>query len=207
MSHTLLRYRSGTDQSVFRLKENLELRRNVVGNQRWNADPQIHEIAGMQFLRDAPGDDRLSIHGSPVRNEVVDEWCRGHDMVGCDDAHGHDVFRRYDHGVCRHGHDRVEIACGQHVGEVAEVIGQKGVNQGKLRPQRGFEQKLLSVDLDLALAFSDQSADAGWRENASETATTGANAFDKSPLRYAIDGDLVAQHLLLRLRIEADVGS
>ena len=95
-------------------------------------------------------------------------------MVGCDDAHGHDVFCRYDHGVRRHGHDRVEIACGQHVGEVAEVIGQKGVNQGKLRPQRGFEQKLLSVDLDLALAFSNQSADAGWRENASETATTGA---------------------------------
>jgi len=30
-------------------------------------------------------------------------------------------------------HDGIEVARGQRVGEVAEVIGQKGVNQGKLR--------------------------------------------------------------------------
>src|SRR5207237_3833400 len=114
-------------------------------------------------------------------------------MVGRNDAHGHDVFRRYDHGVCRHGHDRVEIACGQHVGEIAEVIGQKGVNQGKLRPQRSFEQKLLSVDLYLALALGHRSADAGWRENASETATTGANAFDKSSLGHEMETALMIE--------------
>src|SRR5258707_13781249 len=97
MSHPLLRHRSGTNQSVFRLKEHLELRWNVVGNQRWNADPQIHEIAGMELSRDAPGDDYLSVHDSPVRNQVVDERCRGHDVIRRIYSYGHDVLRRYDH--------------------------------------------------------------------------------------------------------------
>ena len=119
--------------------------------------------------------------------------------------YGHDVLRRYDHGIGRHRHDRVEIACGQRVGEVAEVICQKGVDQGELRPQCGLEQKRRSVYLDLALAFGHRGADAGWREHASETATARANAFDEGPLGYEIDGDLIGQHLLLCLRIEADV--
>lgn len=94
---------------------------------------------------------------------------------------------------------------GQCVGEIAEVVGQKCVDQGELRPQRGLEQKRSAIDFNLALAFCNRSANAGWREHASETATTGANALDEGPLGYEIDGDLVVQHLLLRLRIEADV--
>src|SRR6476620_4379091 len=202
MSHSLLRHRSSTDQSVFRLEEHLELWWNVVSDQRWNADPQIDEIAGMELSRDAPGDDYLSVHESPVRNQVVDERCRGHDVIGCDDPYGHDVLRRYDHGICRHRHDRVEITCGQRVGEVTEVISQKGVNQGKLRPQCSLEQKRSSVYLDLALAFGHRGADAGWREHAPEPATARANAFDEGPLGYEIDGDLIGQHLLLGLWIE-----
>ena len=115
------------------------------------------------------------------------------------------MLRRYDHGIGRHRHDRIEIARGQRVGEVAEVVRQKGMDQGEFRPQRGLEQKRLSVDLDLALAFGDRGADAGWREHASEAAAARADALDEGPLGHQIDSDLVGQHLLLRLRIEADV--
>jgi len=50
MSQPLFRYRSGADQSVFRLEEHLELRRNIVGDQRRNADPQVYKVAGMELL-------------------------------------------------------------------------------------------------------------------------------------------------------------
>src|SRR6185295_20034019 len=122
-----------------------------------------------------------------VRNQIVDERRRGYDVIRCDDAYGYDMLRRYDHGICRHRHDRIEIARGQRVGEVAEVIRQEGMDQGELRPQRGLEQKHRSVYLDLALAFGHRGADAGWREYASQAATTRADAFDKGPLGHQID--------------------
>src|SRR5260370_1329023 len=94
----------------------------------------------------------------------------GRALIGRPDANRHDVLRRHDHGVGRHRHDGVEVTRRQRVGEVAEVICQKCVNQGELRPQRGLEQKRRPVYLDLALAFCHQRANAGWREHPSETA-------------------------------------
>jgi hypothetical protein len=44
--HALLRDRSGADQAVFRLEEHLEIGRNVVRDQRRNADAEVHEVAG-----------------------------------------------------------------------------------------------------------------------------------------------------------------
>jgi hypothetical protein len=60
MRHSLLWDRTGADQSVFRLKEHLQIRRNVVGDQRRNADAQVDEIAALEHLGEAPGDDGLS---------------------------------------------------------------------------------------------------------------------------------------------------
>src|SRR5258707_15451166 len=96
---------------------------------------------------------------SPVRNEVVDEGCRRHDMVGRDDADGHDILRRYDHDIGGHRHDRIEVAGGQCIAEVAEGVGQKGVNQRKLCPQCRLEQERLAADFDRALSFLTQWTD------------------------------------------------
>ena len=127
-------------------------------------------------------------------------------MIGRDDADRNDVLRSHDHGVGRHRHHRVEVAGGQHIGEIAEVIGQKGVNKRELSAERGLQQVRLAVDLDLALAFGNQCADARRRQYAAETAAPGANALGERTLRNQIDRDLIGQHLLLRLRIEADMG-
>ena len=58
MGHALLRNRSRADQSVLRLKEHLEIGRNVVRDQRRNPDAEIDEVAGAKFARHAPRDDR-----------------------------------------------------------------------------------------------------------------------------------------------------
>ena len=59
-----------------------------------------------------------------------------------------------DDGVGRHRHDRVEVACRQRIGEVAEIVGQEGMHQREMGAQRGLEQVSLAVDLDLRLPSS-----------------------------------------------------
>src|SRR5262249_28127165 len=60
--------------------------------------------------------------GSRVGDDVVDDGCGGDDVVRSDHADGHDVLGFDDHLVGRHGDDRVEIAGGQRVVEVADVV-------------------------------------------------------------------------------------
>ena len=112
-----------------------------------------------------------------------------------------------DDGVGGHRHDRIEIARGQRIGEVAEIVGEEGMHQREIGAQRGLEQVRLAVDLDPLLAFLDQRADAGRRQHAAEAAAAGADALDEGALRDQLDRDLLAQHLLLRLRIEPDMGA
>ena len=61
--------------------------------------PRLTRLPCAKFERDAFRDDRLRIHGSPVGDEVVDERRGRHDVVGRDDADGHDVLGGDDDGV------------------------------------------------------------------------------------------------------------
>jgi hypothetical protein len=47
---------------IVRLEEHVDVGRHVVGDKSGYADPKIDEHAGAQFLGDAFGYDRLSIH-------------------------------------------------------------------------------------------------------------------------------------------------
>ena len=86
VGHALLRNGSGADQSVLRLKKYLEIGRNEVCDQRRNSDAEIDEVTCAKFACNPSRDDRLSIHGSPVGDEVVDERRGRYDMVGRNDA-------------------------------------------------------------------------------------------------------------------------
>jgi len=59
--------RSGTDQAVFGLEEHLHARWDEVCDPRWNANAQIHEHAGRQFLGDPTRDDRMRLHVDLMR--------------------------------------------------------------------------------------------------------------------------------------------
>jgi hypothetical protein len=63
MRQALLGDRPGADQSVLGLKEHFQVRRNVVCDQRRDADAEIDEVAALQLLGHPPGDDDLRIHG------------------------------------------------------------------------------------------------------------------------------------------------
>ena len=93
----------------------------------------------------------------------------------------------------------------KRVGKVAEIVGEKRIDQREIRAQRGLEQVALSVQVDPLLAFLDNGADACRREHAAKPAAAGADALDQRALRHEIDRHRACNHLPLRLRIEADV--
>jgi hypothetical protein len=126
-------------------------------------------------------------------------------MIRSDDADRNDVFGGDDHGIGGHRHDGIEVARGQRIGKVAEIIGQEGMDKGEVRAEGRLQQKRLAIDVEAPLAFLDDGADAGRREHAAEAATAGTDALDQGALRHQVDRDLLGHHLLLHLRIEADV--
>src|SRR4051794_32961811 len=118
MSHSLLRDRSGADQSVLGLEEHCESRRKIIRDSGGNADPEIDQVARAKFKRYASCDNGLGLHGSPVAYEIIDKWRGSHDVVWRDDADRDDVLRGDDHRPGRHCHDRIEITRGQRKGKV-----------------------------------------------------------------------------------------
>jgi hypothetical protein len=62
LGHRFLGNGSGADQSVLGLKEDADTLRNVIGDQRGNADAEVHQHAVAQLEGDASRDDRLCVH-------------------------------------------------------------------------------------------------------------------------------------------------
>jgi hypothetical protein len=99
-------------------------------------------------------------------------------MVRRDHAHGDDIVGAGDHGRRRHRNDRIEVASSQRVAEIAEIVGQEGLNEGKVGPQRHFEQITLSIDFYHLLTGFDGRSHAGLRQDTAEAMTTRADALD-----------------------------
>jgi len=91
--HALLGNRTGADQPVLGLKKYLEIRREVVCDQRGNADAKIDKIPG----RSSSATRRAMMIWASMRHPCVDEVIhqrRGrHDMVGRDHADRHNMLR------------------------------------------------------------------------------------------------------------------
>ena len=115
------------------------------------------------------------------------------------------MVRAGDDGLGRHRDHRIEIARGQRVAQIAEIIGEECLHQREVGAERDFEQIALAVHLDALLAGLDRRADAGLRQNAAEPVSAGADAFDERTLRHQLDLQLAGQHLPLRFGIEANV--
>ena len=66
---------------------------------------------------------------SPVRNEIIDQRPRRYDVIRRDDADRHNVLRGDDDGIGSHGHHRIEIARGERVLKIAQIVGEKRMDQ------------------------------------------------------------------------------
>ena len=147
----------------------------------------------------------LCVHAFTLRDDVVDDGSRCDDVVRRDDADGNDVLRVDDDRVCGHCHERIEVARREGVAEIAQVIGNERVHEREIGAERRLEQVDAAVDRDLLLALLDDRADAGRRQDAAEPEAARPDALDERPLRDEVHLQVPGEHLLLGLRIEADV--
>src|SRR3974390_2448856 len=101
---------------------------------------------------------------SPVCNEIINQrsWCN--DVVGRDKSDGNDMLGCDNGGARRHGDDRIEITCGQGIGEIAKIVGKECANQGEICVQRRLDHIRLPVLFDPLLPFPDDRADACRRQ-------------------------------------------
>src|SRR5262245_14421132 len=127
----------------------------------------------MPRFTNMPGDSSLamrramivsgSISISCVGDEVVDDWSRRHDMIWRDHTDGHDIVGTGDHSPGGHSDYRIEIASGQRIAQIAQIVGDERLHQGKVRSERDLEQIGFSCHLDTLLADLDRGANAGLR--------------------------------------------
>src|SRR5438045_1049930 len=146
-----------------------------------------------------------SIGVPSVRDEVIDQRRRRHDVIGRDHTGGHDVLGVHDHGVRGHGDHWVEVARGERVLEIAEIVSSERADECEVRAQRSFHEVRLAVEYDGGFALLDHGADAGRGQYTAESEATGADPLDERALRDELHVRLAGDHLLLRLGIEADV--
>src|SRR5690242_20962105 len=77
---------------------------------------------------------------SPIGNEVIDDRGGGYDVIGCDHSNRNDMIGGHDNRVRGQGDHWVKITSGECVGEIAGIIGEEGVHQGKIGTQGGLQQ-------------------------------------------------------------------
>ena len=128
-------------------------------------------------------------------------------MIGRDHPNRNDVFGIGDNGRTCHCNDRIEVARRKSVRKIAEVVGEKGMDQRKIGSKRCFEEVFRAIHIDLAFPFFNHSADARWRQHATEATAAGPYPLDEGALRRELDLDLTGDHLLLGFGIEPYVAS
>jgi hypothetical protein len=105
-------------------------------------------------------------------------------VIGGDDAYRHDMSRRHDNGVRRHGDHWVEIAGSKSIGEVAKIVREEGMDEGKIGTQSRFKQVVFSIHFDPPLALFHDGAYAGGREDPTKPEAAGADALNERALRH-----------------------
>src|SRR5579871_5388301 len=110
---------------------------------------------------------------SSIRDQVVNQRCRGQHMIRCNEPDWNDMVGRSDGALGGHGDDWIEVSRSQDIGQIAEIIGEKGIYQREVGPQCRLDQVVLAIQFDLPLALLNDCANPGWCQHATEAKSTG----------------------------------
>ena len=200
------------------MQRDLDAGRQAVGDERRHADAEIDVIAVAQVARDAAHDAIALIHcGSSVRFSMRFSYGRPldqplHEDARCVDAvrlerAGVDQLLDLGDGVARRGgHHRIEVARRLAIHEVAGAIALPRLDEREVGMERRLEDVGAAVDDAALLAFGDQRAGAGRREEPADAGAGGAHPLGERALRHELDFDLLLQELPLEFLVLADVG-
>src|SRR5260370_29091444 len=119
----------------------------------------------------------------PLRlHDAMDEDRRGHDMFRIDGTHWNDFFHFGDGRLRGHGHDGIEVSCGQPIREIAQRVGLVRFDQGIVRVNRQFQNAALAFEETLFFAFGDFSAHTHGGVKALQASTSGTHALAQNSL-------------------------
>src|SRR6266436_1404566 len=132
-------------------------------------------------------------------HDAMDENGGRHDVFWIDRAHRHDFFHFGDGRFSGHGHDGIEISCGQPVGEVAKLVGLQRFDQSIIRTNRKFQNTALAFEEALFLAFGNFGAHAHGGVEALQTGASGTHAFAQNSLRHEFQGHFFCGKAFLKI--------
>src|SRR5258708_39052439 len=115
-------------------------------------------------------------------HDAMDEDRRGHDMFRIDGTHWNDFFHFGDGRLRGHGHDGIEVSCGQPIREIAQLVGLVRFDQGIVRVNRQFQNAALAFEETVFFAFGDFGAHTHGGRKALQASTGGTHALAQNSL-------------------------
>src|SRR4029450_12032988 len=104
-----------------------------------------------------------------------------------------------------HRHHRIEIPSRESIAEIAEIVGEKGLDHGEVGTQRSLNQIALSVDFDALLSVLHRRSETRLRQDAAQAVPSRTNPLDKRTLGNEFNLQFAVHHLALSFGIEAYV--
>src|SRR6266403_146686 len=101
-----------------------------------------------------------------------------------DRAHRNNFFRFHDGGFRSHGHDGIEVSCGETIRQVAQRVGFLRLDERIVRVDGHFQDAALSADHALFFSRGDFGADTNSGVKTGQAGSRGAHAFAKNSLGH-----------------------
>src|SRR5690606_15001598 len=139
-------------------------------------------------------------------HQPLDVDARGDDMVGVDLAIGDDLLDLRDGDTARGRDDRIEVAGGVAVGEVAGLVGTVGPDQGDVGDETAFHDVLDTVEDLRRLPLGDLRPHTGAGVAGPYTGATGTPSLGELVLRVELDLQLVGEVLRAEALVLAHLG-
>src|SRR4249919_2859687 len=108
---------------------------------------------------------------------------RRRDRLGVELAGGHDLSHLGDRGPCRGGHQRIEVAGGVPIPQVAELVGPGGEDERYVGVKRALQNVRHSVDQPLFLALREQRPGGYGREEPADACASRPDRLGEGALR------------------------
>src|ERR1700674_750427 len=123
-------------------------------------------------------------------NNALHENTRGNDNLRIERAERYDFTHLGDRACRSSGHDGSEVARRHPVDEIAPAVASVGAYQGKVRPDRHFEDVILAVYGARFLALCEKRTVARRRENGTQSGAGSLDAAGEISLRHQFELDL-----------------
>src|ERR1035437_3482125 len=120
-------------------------------------------------------------------NETVDENTGRMNLFQSDAPDGDNFFNLGNHYLARRRHDRIEVAHGIAVAEVAQAIAPVSLDEGEVRRQGLLKHIFPSIDDACLLAYSQVGPHCRRSIKTAQTGAGGANPLDEGSLRHQFE--------------------